>query len=304
MSHRAPSTISGLKVIGQKIVGGTANSVLFIGSGGVLDESTSLTYDDSAFRLTVGTGSGAATGLTFGNISSGIAGLVATSVGAIDDSERFALLSQSGITTIGPSGIGGIVRIRGGTDTKLSTSATAGAGPSITAGTATTDVNAQSFTQTWNGAVVFTADKGNVTLTSATNGSAVIDRQVTGGSLFRVEYYAANVTAAVGATATATNLIPAKAQLIGIATRITTELGASTGTTGYTVGDGSDPDRWGTAAAVTVGTVTDQDQATADPSGYFNAANNVVLTATGGNFDGTGVIRVVAAVLTMQAPTS
>ena len=301
MSHRAPSTISGLKVIGQKIVGGTANSVLFIGSGGVLDESTSLTYDDTTFRLTAGTGSGTSAGITMGySGASGYGGLWNTAVGTAT-STNYMIRGNDTITDLNAANT---LNLNIGNSIKMGFVGTAGAGSSITAGTATTNVNAQSFTQTWNGAVVFTADKGNVTLTSATNGSAVIDRQVNGGSLFRVEYYAANVTAAVGATATATNLIPAKAQLIGIATRITTELGASTGTTGYTVGDGSDPDRWGTAAAVTVGTVTDQDQATADPSGYFNAANNVVLTATGGNFDGTGVIRVVAAVLTMQAPTS
>ena len=303
MSHRAPSTISGLKVIGQKIVGGTANSVLFIGSGGVLDESTSLTYNDSTFRLSVGTGSGASTGWTLGYYgSTGISALWSTAVTLNGDT--YSLRTTTTDTFLNAPVSTGVLRFRFADIEKASISGTAGAGMTVAAGTATTDVNALSLTQTWNAAVAFTMDKANATATSATNGSAVIDRQVNGGSLFRVEYYAANVTAAVGATATATNLIPAKAQLIGIATRITTELGASTGTTGYTVGDGSDPDRWGTAAAVTVGTVTDQDQATADPSGYFNAANNVVLTATGGNFDGTGVIRVVAAVLTMQAPTS
>ena len=289
--------------IGGLVAGGTANSVLFIGTGGVLDESTSFTYDDSTFRMTVGTGSGTSTGWTLGYYgASGYAGLW-TTVSA-PTSGNFVLASNNTDTLLNaPTGSGNLLFNFANT-TKATIFGTTGAGITLAAGTATTDVNAFSLTQTWNAAVAFTMDKANATATSATNGSAVIDRQVNGGSLFRVEYYAANVTAAVGATATATNLIPAKAQLIGIATRITTELGASTGTTGYTVGDGTDADRWGTAAAVTVGTVTDQDSATADPSGYFNAANNVVLTATGGNFDGTGVIRVVAAVLTMQAPTS
>ena len=184
-------------------------------------------------------------------------------------------------------------------------SATAGAGPAVTAGTATTDVNATSWTGTWNsGGTTFTADKGNVTVTAAANGSKVFDRQANGGSMFAVTYYAASVTAAVGATVTATNLIPAKCNLIGISTRVTTELGAGTGTTGYAVGDGVDANRWGDIVGTIAGTSSGQADATADPTGWFTAANNVVLTAAGGNFDGTGVIRVVASCATMSAPTS
>ena len=286
--------------IGASVSGGTATQILYVDSSGNLAGSANLVYDDSTKRLTVGTGSGTSAGLVVGYMgSSGYGALYSTSV--VPNTSNYSFTTNGSSTSVAGSSS---VSIEIGGITKISQIATAGAGPSLTAGTATTDVNALSWTQTWNGAVTFNADKGNVTATSFTNGSAVIDRQVNGGSLFKIQYYAADVTAAVGATATATNLIPAKAQLIGIATRITTQLGASTGTTGYSVGDGSDADRWGVASAVTVGTVTDQDQATADPSGYFNSANNVVLTATGGNFDGTGVIRVVAAVLTMQAPTS
>lgn len=293
---------SGKPRIGRAVIGGTATRVLFVGTGGVLDDAATLVFDEAAVRLTVGTGSGASAGLTLGNFGSNSAAIYAT--GVTVGASTYALYADGLGTVALNSSASGNVNLNRGALNVLQITPTAGAGPSITAGTATTDVNALSVTQTWNGAVSFTMDKANATATSATNGSAVIDRQVNGGSLFRVEYYAANVTAAAGATVTATNLIPAKAQLIGIATRITTQLGNGSGTTGYSVGDGSDADRWGVAGAVTVGTVTDQDSATADPSGYFNAANNVVLTATGGNFDGTGVIRVVAAVLTMQAPTS
>ena len=290
--------------IGASVSGGTATRILYVDASGNLAGSANLVFDATNVRFTVGTGSGTSAGAVLGYAgSSGLGKLWGTHAAA--GTTNYVLVWDNNSTSINaPSNAtAGQVAINIADVAKFTQAGTAGAGPSITMGTATTDVG-MSWTQTWNGAVAFNADKGNVTATSFTNGSAVLDRQVNGGSLFRIEYYAANVTAAVGATATATNLIPAKAQLIGIATRITTELGASTGTTGYTVGDGSDADRWGTAAAVTVGTVTDQDSATADPSGYFNSANNVVLTATGGNFDGTGVIRVVAAVLTMQAPTS
>lgn len=95
-----------------------------------------------------------------------------------------------------------------------------------------------------------------------------------------------------GATVTATNLIPAKARLDGVNTKVTIALGTGGGTTGYQVGDGSDADRWGNVTGTATTTDTDGSDATADPGGYFNAANNVVLTANGGNFNGTGSIRV------------
>jgi hypothetical protein len=104
-----------------------------------------------------------------------------------------------------------------------------------------------------------------------------------------------------GATVTATSLIPDGALVVGVTTKITTQLGATGGTTGYQVGDGTDPDRWGVAAAVTAGTTTDNTNATATTVQMFTAANDVVLTADGGNFDGTGVIDVNVFYLIAQA---
>lgn len=111
-------------------------------------------------------------------------------------------------------------------------------------------------------------------------------------SRLAIKHATTSVTAAVGATVTATALIPAKANVLGCNTVVTTALGTSTGTTGYTVGDGTDADRWGSVTGTADGTDTDQTDATADPTGWFTAANNVVLTALTGNFDGTGVILV------------
>lgn len=66
---------------------------------------------------------------------------------------------------------------------KLSTAATAGAGPAIAAGTATTDVQALSLTQTWNNAAIaFTARKTNITDTASAAGSLIEDWQVGGSS--------------------------------------------------------------------------------------------------------------------------
>jgi hypothetical protein len=97
-----------------------------------------------------------------------------------------------------------------------------------------------------------------------------------------------------GATTTATALIPVGAFLVGVATTTTTTI---TGATGYAIGDGSDPDRWGSITGTAVGTDSDNTDATADPTGYFAAANDVVLTALTSNFTG-GVVQVVAFYLT------
>ena len=95
-----------------------------------------------------------------------------------------------------------------------------------------------------------------------------------------------------GATVTATSLIPDGCALVSVTTSVTTGLGISNGTTGYSVGDGADADRWGTISATAAGTDTDNTDWTVTTLQVFNAAQNVVLTALTGNFDGTGVIVV------------
>lgn len=114
----------------------------------------------------------------------------------------------------------------------------------------------------------------------------------------------ADVTAASGATVTASSLIPDGALLVGVATRVTTALGTSNGTTGYQVGDGSDADRWGAITGTATTTSSDNTDATASFFGTFTSASDVVLTAVGGNFDGTGVIKVTALYLDITAPSA
>ena len=95
-----------------------------------------------------------------------------------------------------------------------------------------------------------------------------------------------------GATVTATSLIPDGCALVSVTTSVTTGLGVSNGTTGYSVGDGADAHRWGTISATAAGTDTDNTDWTVTTLQVFNAAQDVVLTALTGNFDGTGVIVV------------
>lgn len=126
------------------------------------------------------------------------------------------------------------------------------------------------------------------------------------GEALRIKQATTLIEDVSGATEVATDLIPAGTFCLGVVTRIVTALGDSNSTTGYTVGDGSDADRWGVASAITAGTQTGQlaNPATANPTGFFVSAQSVTLTAVGGNFDATGDIRVTAFYIEMDAPTS
>ncbi len=116
-----------------------------------------------------------------------------------------------------------------------------------------------------------------------------------------IKFATATLASVNGATVTSTGLIPAKAFVVGVTTRVSVALGTGSGTTGYTVGDGSDADRWGAVTGTAVGTDTDGNDATANPTGWFTAANDVVITAAGGNFNGTGSIVVYVFYLLAEA---
>jgi hypothetical protein len=84
-----------------------------------------------------------------------------------------------------------------------------------------------------------------------------------------------------GASVTATNLIPAGAVVVGVTTRVSTEV---TGASGYQVGTVADPDRWGDITGVAVGTTSDNTNWTAGTIECFTAATDVVITAKTSNF--------------------
>jgi hypothetical protein len=102
----------------------------------------------------------------------------------------------------------------------------------------------------------------------------------------------ATLSGVTGASVTATAIIPDGAVVVGVTTKVTTGLGTGSGTTGYTVGDGSDVDRWGVVVGTASGTSSDNTNWTATTIQAFTAASDIVITASGGNFDGTGVIYV------------
>lgn len=103
------------------------------------------------------------------------------------------------------------------------------------------------------------------------------------------------------ATYTWTAAFPAKVRRIGVAGRVTTLI---TGATSVDVGNhaAAVPDMYANDVAVALDT-TFADAATVDPGGWSATAQDVVLTANGGNFSA-GVMRLYAFYIPTHAPTS
>ena len=159
-----------------------ANALVIGGGAGAapFTDGTNLLYTTaSGPRLQVGSGSGASSGFILGyeGTNSGYSALWWS--GLTPTASNYALRVSDGATIIGAGGSGPTVVIAPNNVNKTVWVLTAGAGPAITAGTATTDVNAMSVTQTWNAAgVTFTAEKLNVTATAKAAGSLLRDYQV------------------------------------------------------------------------------------------------------------------------------
>jgi hypothetical protein len=111
----------------------------------------------------------------------------------------------------------------------------------------------------------------------------------------------ATLSAVSGASVTATALIPAGAVVMGVTSKVTTALGTTNSTTGYKIGTGADDDRWGDITGTAEGTTSDNRDWTAGTIECFPAATDVIVTATGGNFDATGVIYLSVQYMTGQA---
>lgn len=157
--------------------------------------------------------------------------------------------------------------------------------------------------------LTITATANKFKIMSVIQGTGTQRDIVLGGSYgggMVVKVASTTLTSVSGASVTATSLVPARAQVIGVATYVTVALGTGSGTTGYTVGDGSDADRFGAVTGTSIGTDTDSStDATADPRmTWSTSAANIVITAAGGNFDGTGTIRVEVYYIGDTAPTS
>jgi hypothetical protein len=106
------------------------------------------------------------------------------------------------------------------------------------------------------------------------------------------------LSALSGASATTTGtFIPDGAVVVGVTTRVGTAL---TGATGYTVGDGTDADRWGDITGTAIGTTSDNANWTAGTIECFTAGGNITLTAKTSNFTA-GAIEICVFYLAGQA---
>lgn len=135
-------------------------------------------------------------------------------------------------------------------------------------------------------------------------GTGAASARFTNGVAANIKHATTLLSAMSGATVTATNLIPDGAFVLGVVTRVTTTISNGGGTTGFQIGDGSDADRWGAINVLTAGTTSSNADATAAFTGSFIAANSVVITAVGGNFNGTGALRVTVMYIDLTPPGS
>ena len=106
------------------------------------------------------------------------------------------------------------------------------------------------------------------------------------------------LSALSGASATTTGtFIPDGAVVVGVTTRVATAL---TGAASYTIGDGTDADRWGDITGTAIGTTSDNANWTAGTIECFTAGREITLTAKTSNFTA-GAIEICVFYLAGQA---
>lgn len=82
------------------------------------------------------------------------------------------------------------------------------------------------------------------------------------------------------------------ARVLGVTVAVLSALGTSNSLTTFDVGYQHSVDQWGRGIAITEGTETSQEDFPIIDDLVFRAADNVLLTATAGTFDTTGLIEV------------
>lgn len=133
-----------------------------------------------------GGGAGANAGIIAGYLGVSGYGALWSSTTVTPGSGNYLIGGNATDTVINTPGATGIINIQAGNVTRMLINNTAGSGPTITAGTATTDVNALSLTQTWNAAVAFNAIDLNVTNTSSAAGANLMRLRIGGTAAFTV----------------------------------------------------------------------------------------------------------------------
>ena len=108
------------------------------------------------------------------------------------------------------------------------------------------------------------------------------------------------LTSMSGASITWSNAIPAGCEVLGVSSRLTTEI---TGASGFQIGDGTDVDRWADKDATAAGTTTDMADFTDTGRHLYTSVTNIVVTAKTSNFTA-GAIRLTLHYIELVPPTS
>ncbi len=109
------------------------------------------------------------------------------------------------------------------------------------------------------------------------------------GSKLRIKSHVVESAALSGATSNiGTNSISDGWFVLGVAVYVTTLI-TSAAAVSFSVGDGSDADKWGAGIVFTAGTATTSADFTESPS-LYTSATNIVLTPNTGTFTG-GKVR-------------
>jgi hypothetical protein len=103
------------------------------------------------------------------------------------------------------------------------------------------------------------------------------------------------ITDLSGASVDTNITIVGGSEVLCVTSRITTAFGETNGTSGYQLGDGTTVNLWADKDAITAGTDTDMADILAGEINKvhrYTSNTDIIITAKGGNFDGTGDIRI------------
>lgn len=153
---------------------------------------------------------------------------------------------------------------------------------------------------TTGGSEVHLGTNDTKAMTIGTSQQIKITNGLANGQYLNIDAATVELTGLSGATATATDLIPAGCLFLGLTTRVTT---AITGATSFDIGASQDSTIWGDSISVSAGTTTDISDFTSNGIYFYMSAQSVVLTANGSSFTG-GAVRITVHYLSCSAPTS
>lgn len=120
-------------------------------------------------------------------------------------------------------------------------------------------------------------------------------------SMLRLKAQEISITANGSNTQTISYFIPAGTMVIGFTARVTQAIG---GATSLSVGESGIPNEWINAMGVTLNSTANLAQATAAAPRIYPIASHVNLTANGGNFNGTGKVRLTCHYIYLEPPSN